>query len=619
MKCLPAQAKFAIRGTCRRLFRIGADPSVWQVISLNHVTRNSARMLRGMLTLAGKSVRSLRIVGNCLPSAYWNELLKCSNLNTLEIYGAKLTAAQLKKLLSSIAPVTRLGFDMGTFEPSEFREYLSVVREVGDVTIRTHKQGIGLIRDVVSTWAGQGYMPPRLAIADLNAYATDYVPGRLIDVHRLPGCASHRAVLKLYTRNMMPLDLHPVPPVVEFQVEEGGMVLEVAESLMSGDSEARICLSAISENTLSGKYYSDVHVACYWQNLFCMERPLDFRSASLVHLDLTKMKSLLPKHLVQIGEHCSGLKQLILDGCDRCLMSLDGIKAVALKCPLKGLSLMGVVNKTDSVPCTLDLWNTIASMQTLTHIAVEGCLLQPSMQTAMKQFSSVACDPSSVHRLSFIPTFSVETSPIGLSLQRLKNLVALELKCYDCCGYCKRLTDNHLEALSHLMTLVYLRAKDLPAIHYTKWMTKVFMNCPGLKYVYISNRHGNVMLPTDPALYGSLEQFHLESPDQQLNNACVDALIAAGKLTHLFLVLNSMNADNVLKLARDLVHLVCCHVNIMQQVRNVRSLSAALKVLSKKQAHCSIDFKHSLYRYPKRTYLSAIASSELVPLLRNNE
>ena len=612
----PAQTKLSLRLTCRRLFRVGADPSLWKVISVSHVTHNSVWMLKYMITLAGQTLRFLRIVGGCLPSKYWKEVLKCRNLETLEVFGARITVAQLKKLINSDRPLTRLGFDIGMYGPLEFREYLSVVRDVSDVTIRMHtkRQGVGLASDLVVTWATQGYSPKRLSIADLDAYVTDYAPnlfmGIISDLH-LPACTSHSAALKVYISNVMTLDLLPTPPVVEFQVDTGANVLKVSKSQIPGEKIVQFCLSCISDNAMSGRYFSE---GFYQRQPYYVDRPFGLIAASLIHLDLTNMKSLLPEHLLQIGEHCSSLKQLVLNCCDSCLTSLEGINKVALKCPLKGLSLTGIIR--DAVPCTVELWNILSSIRTLTHLSMEGCLLQPhAPKQMMPMKKSAASDVGCV----LMPQTLAELSQIGHSMRKLENLVALEVQCYGCCRHCKRLTDDHLEVLSCLVGLVYLRVKSLPAFHYTKWLTMVFTKCLLLKYVYISNAHGNVMLPTDPAAYSSLEQFHFESPDQQLSNDSVGALISAGKLTHLFLVLNSMNADVVLKLARDMEHLVCCHVNIFQQVRNVRSLHAALKVLSKEQPYrVETVFKHALYRYPERTYLSAIASSELVPLHSGN-
>ena len=614
---LPAQSKFFLRLTCRRLFRIGGDPSLWKVISLSHVTSKAEGMLRSMLSLASQTLRSLRIMGDCVPSKYWNEVLKCRFLEALEIYGAKLTVAQLKRLVGRTRALSSVGFDVGMYGAIEFREYLSIVRELPYVMVRmyTKRQGVGLQTDVITTWAKQGYSPRQLAVVDLDAYAADYTPHLLMDALtglHLPGCAIPSAVLKVYVRNVMPLDLLPTPPIMEVHVDLTGTI-QIARTYIFSDINVPVCLSTISEKALNGRYCPggfNQQKPCY------TERPFSLIAASLVHLDLTNMKSLLPEHLLHIGHHCCNLKQLVLDSCDKCLSSLDGIKEVALRCPLKGLSVTGIMK--DSVPCTAELWDSISSMPVLTHLIVEGCLLQPEAPQPVAAMKTMKGSDSAC-RHSLMPHIPVETSQLGISLQRLKNLAALEVQCFTFCSYCKRLTDDHLGVLSHLMGLVYLRVKRLPPFHYTKWLTAVFTNCPDLKYVYISNTHGSITLPTDPTAYTNLEQFFFESPDQQLSQDCVNALISAGKLTHLFLILNSMNADVVLKLAREVIHLVCCHVNVFQQVRSVNSLHTALKTLSKKRGHsCNIVFKHALYRSPERTCMTAITSTELVSLLSGN-
>eukprot|EP00731_Ephydatia_muelleri_P007265 Em0003g1513a len=566
---LPAQSKFFLRLTCRRLFRIGGDPSLWKVISLSHVTSKAEGMLRSMLSLASQTLRSLRIMGDCVPSKYWNEVLKCRFLETLEVYGAKLTVAQLKRLVGRTRALSSVGFDVGMYGAIEFREYLSIVRELPYVMVRmyTKRQGVGLQTDVITTWAKQGYSPRQLAVVDLDAYAADYTPHLLMDALtglHLPGCAIPSAVLKVYVRNVMPLDLLPTPPIMEVHVDLTGTI-QIARTYIFSDINVPVCLSTISEKALNGRYCPggfNQQKPCY------TERPFSLIAASLVHLDLTNMKSLLPEHLLHIGHHCCNLKQLVLDSCDKCLSSLDGIKEVALRCPLKGLSVTGIMK--DSVPCTAELWDSISSMPVLTHLIVEGCLLQPEAPQPVAAMKTMKGSDSAC-RHSLMPHIPVETSQLGISLQRLKNLAALEVQCFTFCSYCKRLTDDHLGVLSHLMGLVYLRVKRLPPFHYTKWLTAVFTNCPDLKYVYISNTHGSITLPTDPTAYTNLEQFFFESPDQQLSQDCVNALISAGKLTHLFLILNSMNADVVLKLA----HARFVLVSLVKTMNLVKTMTSA--------------------------------------------
>lgn len=606
---LPPQSKFFLRITCRKLFRIGSDPSLWKVIALSRVTPSSAPMVRSMVSFAGKALRTLRLVGDCLPSRYWSEVVKCSFLKKVEVYGARVTVTQLKKLLQHTTELTHVGFDMGIYKTVEFQEYLSVVRELSDVTVRMHTKRFVSLRHLIFAWGEQRYSPRHLAVVDLDARATDYplFDPRYTASDSLQDCTSPIASLKVHTRNIMPLDLLPIPPILEVEVSEGG-TLQATKTHICDGVGGQIYLNSVSEKELSGRYRPNQG------EIYTVEKSFSLVSANLVHLDLTNMKSLLPEHLVYIGEHCSNLEQLILDNCDKCLASLDGLKEVTQKCPLKGLSLTGIMR--GSIPCIGELWNSISSILSLVHLTIEGCLLLPSVSPAAPETIKPVKSSSGVSRISHMTQVAAPSLQVGILLGRLRRLSALGVHCFGTCDCCKKLTDKYLEPLSHLVGLAFLRVKGLPAFHYTKWLTAVFMNCPGLKYVYVSNTHGSVALPTDPNAYSNLEQLLLECPDQQLTNDCVAALISAGKLTHLFLVLNSMNADAVLKLARSLTHLVCFHVNIFQQVRNPHSLQTALKTVAKERHinSCDIVFKHALYRYPVRTYASAIASSELLPL-----
>eukprot|EP00731_Ephydatia_muelleri_P036751 Em0318g4a len=152
-----------------------------------------------------------------------------SLLGDAGVYGAKLTVAQLKRLVGRTRALSSVGFDVGMYGAIEFREYLSIVRELPYVMVRmyTKRQGVGLQTDVITTWAKQGYSPRQLAVVDLDAYAADYTPHLLMDALtglHLPGCAIPSAVLKVYVRNVMPLDLLPTPPIMEVHVDLTGTI-----------------------------------------------------------------------------------------------------------------------------------------------------------------------------------------------------------------------------------------------------------------------------------------------------------------------------------------------------------------------------------------------------------
>ena len=562
---LSYEERLNVRRTCKRFYLIGADPSLWKTIHWGNVTPYSLKKLDAMLKVAGLSLQTLYLGGTLLPSKYWKHVLRCHNLKIVEVFGWPLTIYQLKDIVRRAPGLTTLGFDVGDF---------------GNVLSRS---GESL----------QGYSPQQLSIVDLDGEEIDYNTALFMGMMEIdrpllellsPPCPYLSAVFRIYLRSTIQMDLIPHPPIFECQFGLGEkfpsifvtdfLSLSTGLTLASTSSQR---LAARLIGLMSGQ--SIIHLR--YKNIIV--KPFELIAQSIMHLDLRDIGDLSSAQLNLVGEMCSCLQQLVLDRCTTCLNTLEGLRNIAMKCPLQCLGLRGIGRCY--VPCIIQLWDIIASMQKLTHLVIEGCLLQ-------------------------FPPF-VD----GLMGSNLGHLTALEVENEKYCETCDALDDKQLEIISSLVALTYLRVENLPPLNYSRSLLKIFTSCQGLKYVYMSTDGGQLILPTDPAAYPCLEQLYISSPTQQLGIECTTSLLSAKGLTHLYLVVGSMAENAVLTLAREL-RLVSCHINVTQPVQNQKRLKTAINSLLNGKPHLvEFIFKFCPSSY-ERTYFISILSTRLLPLIK---
>lgn len=603
---LPSDSKINLLITCRRLHTLCSAPALWKAITWKHLTPCSAGKLRSTLKVAAPSLRSLRLNGTCLPSKYWKHLLKCGNLEVLEVFGGNLTLRQLRDVLRVAPRLLEVGFDVGKCQYATIDDYLALLTPLKRATIRVSFRTLSL--PILTTWSQQGYRPQHVTMVDLDGGKYFYLPFRLLVDPDLgpPTCASHKAVFKVYHQTSMPLDLLPVPPILEYQFNADGSADPLLyRTSLEGNPDIYLKLTSPSDTTMAARYHPGPSSAAHAN---VVDKAFSQVAGLLVNLDLRGLDDLVSDDLYVIGEMCSNLKQLVLDDCFNSLMSLDGIRKVAQCCPLSGLSLRNVV-RDFPLPCTLEIWTIVSYMPRLTHLAIEGCLLLPMDRVPLDDGTDIDAEPLRLHS-------TPETAEkLSLVIRTLKNLEAIHVN-RDClCHHCSTLGEEHIQMISNLVGLRYLRLENLPYNNYRKCVVDIFTNCRALQYVYISKEFGQMVLPVEAAAYANIQQLHLEIPHEELSNDCINALVSAGKLTHLFLVVRSMSSTIVLRLARELRRLAVCHVNVYERILNQFSQNVALKELQKTRCHpTNFVFKHNMSLYPRRTYGSAILSTELIPL-----
>ena len=373
---------------------------------------------------------------------------------------------------------------------------------------------------ICNTWAKHGYRPQNLSVVYF-ANCPTYLYRNFSN--ELPPCtAPHTAVLREYSRNTMPLDIFPVPPLVEYHFGGGTSSMSMSRTTFPGRPNIVLDLANISDTTCVSAIRP--LAACLDQNTHCyIVKSFREVAGSIVNLDLSMTDDLLPAHLTVVSEMCCSLQQLVLDECTRCLTSLEGLRSVAMKCPLKGLSLEGI--KAKNVPCTMELWTIISSMEKLTHLMIYSCLL-------VQSFKSTTA-PDTILPLSRLPKRT------RLFHEGALIKIPQYLKCLQIC-ICCACSDDHLKVIADLPHLKYLSIFGLrPGTKPYRFLVEVFKNCPSLKGVCFYG--AKVDFPLDSDAYGSLEQlvlFFSEDVELHVSVACMNALVLAKRLTKLHLIIS---------------------------------------------------------------------------------
>ena len=210
------------------------------------------------------------------------------------------------------------------------------------------------------------------------------------------------------------------------------------------------------------------------------------------------------------------LQRLSLEGCDGCLESLQGLKAIADHCRyLQGLNLCGI--HASKVEDCVVLWETLSKLR-LTHLRVGLCLLRP--EGANRE---------------------------GLICLYQKCWALRAIQCHSCSS-CGDFTLKDTMLLSYFPSLnhCYLRLEssfELPAI-----VQNMINNCKTLK---CASFIASYALSLNLAHNFSLEQLHIDSPDTEVPDNFMTSISAHGGLVHVVMRVKFFMSEDMVFLVRN--------------------------------------------------------------------
>ena len=304
-------------------------------------------------------------------------------------------------------------------------------------------------------WARLEFRPARLNVIVYRLVLKAMVK-RLIERYQkwnLKVPAGHTALLKIYPHYKMPLNLSPVLPA--FQVHFGKAVVlpfvQIKQFRIRG-----LDYLQLTDCYRGGKIVSMAEeILDYCPQFYTVDNINCLR-----YFNVGEYNSLFPYDLNQIAMACPNLQQLKISKCCKSLTSLYGLQAVANYCHnLQGLDMIGI--SVSAVESQIQLWEILSKM-TLTHLAVDYCIITP-----------FAAD-------------TVNKKNLLCLYQKCSRLLALEMHClYTSCECCRKAPiENGVLSLSHFTSLSYCEVHNL----YSTMVVDILASCKQLRYFRIVNR-----------------------------------------------------------------------------------------------------------------------------------
>ena len=430
---LTAYERLCLRITCKRLRSILSDSRAWHTLVWRDCRRRDSdfKALRLALRLAMATVQSVAILYPSTQklsfSKFFPQLHSCKQVRYLTL-SCKLPPLQmLERLLSQLPSLYFFSITevvQGTFS--------AVSAEAKNLKI------LQLVRYSdfgVSGWKACGYFPPNLQVCDSSLSSGIELSWLSRSDHPAkfsiyPKCSSVAGNL-VNKYPLLEIVLHPNVKVVSCVCPSSH------ESPLLTLCNGRTCLSS-EENC---EYVSATYHLFRGSSL--PGNSLPFLPPTIQSLCLDSLACLTSADLSSISECCPNLRCLNIKGCQKALLSLSGLADISEKCQLINLNIQSISN----VESVATLWEVLASMRKLRHLAMNGRLLSPNPPS---DEHCLSCIRSSASKMSLT---AFETSNDSGVLQLDTLLPALYwLKHLRISGYVPRLT-NILPNIPHLTHL----------------------------------------------------------------------------------------------------------------------------------------------------------------------
>ena len=352
-------------------------------------------------------------------------------------------------------------------------------------------------------------------------------------------------------------------------------------------SFATLSTDSVSSEICISVSFVDLRYKCSYGtiNPTFLDYSISFLPASIQFLSMAGFNHLASTHLTAISNFCPNLIRLNVAGCKEALLTLQGLSDVGLRCSkLSGLCLMGIEQK--QVERVTTLWEILARMEKLRHLAVSDSLMNPDRESScMTSTSSLSCKGGRVSHVRPVNTDGQRQT--RRSVAQMTSLVAFETNRNKIDPSSPRQGNNFNLILSSFRSLRHLRVvhTSIPVV-YTLPFTEILSNCQHITYLYISVSHQHINLPSDPNCYHSLRQLYIHCPKFALSKEIAQSLVYHGMLTHVYLHVST--TDTVLEsFIRGLPRLVECHLVIITTGLSIN--------ISQKQSYLkSLGVNHSI-------------------------
>lgn len=549
LSSLSTYEKLFVRQTCRRLYSLSSDSSLWTHVTWHYSLRNSAGLFCA-LKLARLSLKrvEVHVSGRTFKmSDFCIHVARCKSLGAvyLDLGEANIRDSSVKKFLLSLQPNSRLSLyaSQATLDKlfpvsrSGARSYA-----VSDF-VNVQDLEIPLVIDF-REWIMHGCQPPYVNCVSHKVLHISKVLYNVVESEALSRCVENARLFITsgveYFRS----------PKLECSVKNG---LTVPVVILD---RSRFIYLALSRNNIGDEKFSNAVRLLDQLYPFYFDITDAIVLASISSVQIEHCLELQSKHLAILAQECPGLAYVNLTGCWWCLRELDGLAALASSCVrLTDLSLKNI--HRHEVSSVTKLWEILSQISRLKSLALTNCLVKPDIDGGAPAAAS-----ASAGRRSTIPSTSQQSfEKFQQCTEKMTLLRSLELveddddnRCNSKCGAC--FTDAEFRLLSKLTGIKCLYI-ELPALSFCSGLAEFLSHLKYLTVLSVQKHPGNMLtLPTEPAVYQRLEELTIDCNDHIVRDEFVSALIPNPNLVYVDFKVHSIHERAVVELAKSCPKLV---------------------------------------------------------------
>jgi len=554
-------------------------PSLWKEFVWPYYDRREEYRVKEVLKACGQHIRELSFPYCRVPSTVIEMLPFCSKVQYLSLPLTRLDNELVTKALQLVHYLQTLDLksvELNSFCQGDFEQLLTIVMHLKELIVNVDCNGC--LISYLRVWRGASCKPSNLNIFCTTLYfsATQFSsftpPSPNVSVRMYGNCG------KANSRFLPPIPFFQMhfgksgqltTPRVKLS-DFGILGLEEDEAVMNDCwyGGRRVCLVK----------YQNQHIA----KLFMWPRTTEFCNLTYAtHFSFAFCHSLCSGHLEQLAMACPNLQRLTLHGCERCLESLQGLKAIASHCRyLQGLNLLNIhVSKVED---QILLWEILSKMK-LTHLAVGCCLLRPEY----------------VKKEKLICLY--------------QNCWALRAIQYHSCNSCGDFTVEDALLVSYFPSMDYWYSMSSQML--STVVQDIIGNCKSLKYASFID--SPLLLPKLDN--NNLQQFCIDSSLTVVPDDFMTSVSAHGRLIHVVLRVWSIAAMDLTSLIRNSPNLITLdvHTNLVRQLcGSLQEFNVSLrKVCNKTCGHYLVQYSNA-YSDPIELKMLHEQGTDLLPLWR---
>ena len=424
-------------------------------------------------------------------SKFIPKIHSCKQVRYLSLIGMPITLSMLEKLLSALPSLYYVNVSVGQkLEVNQIVcaaskiQHLQIVRITETSTVNFRICAAHYVPLAVQHWRENNYLPPNLE------FSVSYISFEVV-VGQLTSC-DHPALLSIYsTCSPVAGNMINKYPILKVSLHSSVEIVTCPAKSVCSSCHASYSLVLSPSN-------DPVSATVYKSGIPSPGLTVSFLPPSIKSLCLAGLKELSSTDLTLLSESYPNLVCFDISGCENALLNLQGLADISSNCSgLVALNLKGI-HKVESMA---SLWEVLAVMKKLRHLALRNCLCVPDRSVT---------PPSTIgERVSHLPPFDVQSrSRIHLSVVRM-NLFSLKIDYSRSRNVYKPLPLDFEMLLPALVRVQHLRI--LTNSNGTVDLTNILPNLPSLTYMAIRSQDSlpRLSLPTDPECYSSLKKMYI--------------------------------------------------------------------------------------------------------------